>query len=263
MTRRILAILFALALAVFGTAAVLLYVKSADDRAVTGMEPVDVLVAKARIPAGTTGEVIRSKELAETIKLPARSVPADEVLTRIPAELDKLVITSDLQPRQVVLKGMFSQQTRTAGGLAIPEGKIAISVEATMAAQVAGYVRPGSQVAVFASYHFVADGKNTTRVLGSSGEGPGGTSVLLSKVEVIAVGPYGEGATTVTPLDNGNAGNNDTEASAAVLVTVAVTTEEAAKLIHAANADAIYLALVNDSSDVRVGAGFENRSNTG
>lgn len=259
MTRRILAILLALALAVFGTAAVLLYVKRADDRAVAGMRPVDVLVAKDRVPAGTTGETIRTRNLVETIKLPAATVPLDEVLTRVPAELDKLVVTSDLQPGQVVLRRMFSAQTRTAGGLAIPEGKVAVSVEATMAEQVAGYVRPGTQVAVYATYRVItSDGKTLT--LGTSGEGIKGTAVLLPKVEVIAVGSYGEGVTTVRPIDGDNRDENNQEGRAAVLVTVAVTSEEAAKLIHAAEANAIYLALLNDSSDVKIGDGIDSRT---
>lgn len=258
MTRRILAFLFAILLAVIGTAAVLLYVKGADDRAVRSLSPVDVLVAKERVPTGTTGESIRTKGLVETVKLPAGSVPQGEVLSHLPRELDKLVLTSDLQPRQVLLRGMFSQQTRTAGGLAIPEGKLAVSFEATMAEQVAGYVRPGSQVAVFASYYLVNE--RGGRVLGAEGEGIQGTAVLLPKVEVIAVGPYGEGATTTTPVNGDGEADGEGEQQAAVLVTVAASAEDAAKIIQAAEHDALYLALLNDSSDVGPGVGVDSRT---
>jgi pilus assembly protein CpaB len=253
MTRRILAILFAIALAVFGTAAVLLYVKRADDRAVADMSPVDVLVAKDRVPAGTTGESIRSRELVQVVRLPAGSVPRDEVLTGIPSDLDKLVITSDLQPGQIVLRRMFSQQTRTAGGLAIPEGKVAVSFEASMAEQVAGYVRPGSQVAVFVSYTLSGDGK--TRALGT-GDGIRGTALLLPKVEVIAVGAYGVGVTTTTPID----GEDQEGQGTSVLVTVAVSAEDGARIIQAAVANALYLALLNDSSQVKPGVGVDSRT---
>lgn len=258
MARRILALFFALVLAVIGTAAVLLYVKRADDRAVANASPKNVLVAKERIPAGSTGESIRKKNLVELVRLPAGSVPLDEVLTSIPPEFDKLVITSDLQPRQLVLRGMFSESTRTAGGLAIPEGKVAVSFEATMEEQVAGYVRPGSQIAVFASYVLSADGK-TKEARTQSGGGIKGTAVLLSKVEVIAVGAYGQGETTTTPLD-GKTNTNGGKGQAAVLITVAVSTVDAARLIEAARANALYLALLNDSSDVRPGVGVDGRS---
>jgi pilus assembly protein CpaB len=140
--------------------------------------------------------------------------------------------------------------------LAIPEGKVAVSFEATMAQQVAGFVRPGSQVAIFATYHFTNDGKN--KVAGGGGDTARGTTVLLSKVEVIAIGPYGQGTTTTTPLD-GKADQKGT-AKPAVLVTVAVTAVEAAKLIQVAQSDALYLALLNDSSQVRPGVGVDSQS---
>jgi pilus assembly protein CpaB len=259
MARRVLAILVSVLLALFGTAAVLIYVKQADDRALANASPVTVLIARERVPAGTTGESIKARDLVQPVRMPAGSVPLDEVLTGIPEELDKLVVTSDLQPGQLVLRRMFSQSTRTAGGLAIPEGKVAVSVEASMAEQVAGYVRPGSQVAVYATFHLAADGK--TRVVGGGSSGGGeraqGTVVVLSKVEVIAVGPYGEGATTTTPLDGKAERGN---AKPAVLVTVAVSPVEAAKLIQVAQGDALYLALLNDSSQVRPGVGVDGQS---
>lgn len=257
MARRILAILLAGFLAVLGTAAVLIYVQAADDRAVANVSPVEVLVARERVPAGTTGESIRRRELVELIKLPAGSVPLDEVMDEIPAELDKLVITSDLQPGQLVLRRMFSHSTRTAGGLAIPEGLMAVSFEATMAEQVAGYVRPGSQVAVFVSYGLSADGKE--RVIGTDGNGVRATSVLLPRVEVIAVGAYGQGVTTTTPID-GDREDSGGQTRTSVLVTVAVNAVDAAKIIQAAQADALYLALLNDSSQVKTGDGVDSRS---
>ena len=257
MTRRILAVALALVLAVAGTAGVLFYVRQADDRAAANASPVEVLVAKDRVPAGTTGESIRRRNLVEPLRLPAGSVPRDEVLTQIPAELDKLVVTSDVQPGQLLLRRMFSQSTRTAGGLAIPEGMLAVSFEASMAEQVAGYVRPGSQVAIFATYQLGSDGK--TRVVAARGEGARGTVVLLPKVEVIAVGSYADGTTTTTPQD-GDGTDRSRTARSTVLVTVAVNTVDAAKLIQVAQGDALYLALLNDSSDVQPGAGIDSRS---
>lgn len=259
MTRRILAVFVAIVFAVFGTAAVLLYVKRADDRAVANANPVTVLVAKQRIPAGTIGQTIRDRGLLEPMRFPAGSLPTGEVLTELPAELDKLVVTSDLQPGQVVLRRMFSQSTRTSGGLAIPEGKVAVSFDATLAEQVAGYVRPGSQVAVFVRYRLVKDSKVKTVDGGKSGDEFRGTAVLLPKIEVIAVGSHGEGGqTTTTPLD-GVAGEHK-DGGGTVLVTVAVDTIQAAKLIHAAAEDAIYLALLTDSSNVRPGAGVDSNT---
>lgn len=260
MARRVLALLFALVLALLGTAAVLLYVQRADDRALADVTAVEVLVAKERVSAGTTGESIRKRDLVELMKLPAGTLPdKDEVLTRIPTEFDKLVVTSDLQPGQLVLRRMFSQSTRTAGGLAIPEGKVAVSFEATLAEQVAGYVRPGSQIAIFATFRVSEDGK--TRVAGAGGDGVKGTAVLLPKVEVIAIGTHDNGETTTTPSEpDGAATKSGQGRTATVLVTVAVSAVEAAKIIQIAQGNGLYLALLNDTSQVQPGVGVDSRS---
>ncbi|HEY3007961.1 MAG TPA: Flp pilus assembly protein CpaB [Micromonosporaceae bacterium] len=263
MTRRILAILLATVLAAIGTLAVLFYVKRADDRAVAETTAVEVLVAKQRVPAGTTGESIRKRKLVELMRLPAGSVPKDEALTDIPPELDKLVITSDLQPRQLLLRGMFSQSTRSSGGLAIPSGKVAVSFLVTAAGQVAGYVRPGSQVAVYAEYHLSDDGKR--QIIGEGKGDHDSTGILLPRVDVIAVGPYGEGATTTTPLNTQQQSSTGNQPSReGVLVTVAVSPDDAATLIHAAQADAIHLALVTeDSGPLRAGIDTSAESTSG
>lgn len=255
MTRRILAVFAALLLAAVGTAAVLLYVQKADERAVADVSPVEVLVAKGRIPAGTTGLSIRERQLTELIPLPAGSLPENEALASLLPELDTLVVTSDLQPGQVLLRRMFSAETRTSGGLAIPEGRMAVAFTVTQAAQVAGYVRPGSEVALYVSYRMVED----TKVLGPASDDPtGGTAVLLDRVDVIAVGARGaEGATTTTPLDEGEL-EAEGETADTVLVTVAVDPASAAKIIQAANANAIHLALLSDGAKPQVGAGTTN-----
>src|SRR5262249_30628966 len=138
--------------------AVLLYVNSARDTVAAGQRAVHILVAKARIPAGTSGDRIRAQELAEDLVVPAATVPAD-ALSKLPGQLDKLVITADVQARQVLLRGMFGQATRLSGGLDIPEGSVAVSVTININQQVGGFVRPGSQIAIFDTYPADANGK--------------------------------------------------------------------------------------------------------
>jgi pilus assembly protein CpaB len=260
MTRRILAILLATVLAALGTAGVLFYVQRADDRAVADAAAVRVLVAKAHVPAGTTGETIREREYLELVRLPAGSVPLDEALTELPAEFDKQVITSDLQPRQLVLRGMFSSSARTSGGLLIPEGKMAVSFEASLAEEVAGFVRPGAQVAVFVSYREMKDGNGKATVEDTGADDVvKGTEVLLPRVDVVAIGPRDGGETTNAPL-NGESADEAGARQEAVLVTVAVTQIEAAKIIHAADGKSIWLALLTDSSNVRPGGGVDSRT---
>ena len=151
MSRRILAVFLAIVLAVLGTAAVLYYVNRADDRAVDDVSAIEVLVAQQRIATGTTGVVIRDRQLAVATRMPAASLPEGAVTTITP-ELEQQLVTSTLQPGQLLLRSMFANATETSSGLAIPSDKVAVSFEASMAQQVAGCVRPGAHVALFASY---------------------------------------------------------------------------------------------------------------
>ena len=64
MTRRLIAITVAIALAAVGTAGILWYVISANDRAQSNLtDGVRVAVADKQIPAGTSGTVIREQKL--------------------------------------------------------------------------------------------------------------------------------------------------------------------------------------------------------
>ncbi|MFC4058824.1 Flp pilus assembly protein CpaB [Planomonospora corallina] len=255
MRSRLLMLLAALLLAGAGTAAVLAYVSGAESRALEGKRAVTVLVAAERIPAGTTGERVRSGGYTEQVRMPAETVPAD-ALGALDAALDTLQVTADVQPRQLLLRGMFAAPSPAAGGLEIPEGKLAVAVELSAAADVAGYVRPGTQVAVFDTFNVLkgepgvpsgdrlAEGHTTDRA----------TRVLLPRVQVLAVGPRPATAET------GEAAEAEQEVERTLLVTVAVNQDEAERLVHAAQTGTLYLGLLTDTTDVGPGAGVDNRS---
>ncbi len=248
MTRRILGVVLAIVLAVVGTAAVLLYVNSVRSTVASGQRAVKVLVAAERIPAGTTGGHLVERNLVHQITVPASSVPAD-ALSTIPADLDQLVVTADVQPSQLIMRGMFGQPTTLSGGLTIPEGKVAVTVQVGIPEQVAGYVRPGSQIAIFDTYTITGKGSS------SSNSSAKGTRVLLPRVEVIATGAYFTDGSTSS--DASTTGNQRSGAQTKV-VTVAVTQPEAEKLIQASQTGDLYFALLTDSSDVKPGPGVTN-----
>jgi pilus assembly protein CpaB len=238
MTRRILGVLLAIVLAVMGTTAVLLYVNRAKNSVAAGQTAVKVLIATQRIPAGTSGESIKTKALVEEIVMPAATVPAD-TLTSIAAELDKLVLTHDVQPRQLLLKGMFGAATKLSGGVALPEKMLALSVKTAVEEEVGGFIRPGSQVAIFLT-------------LGNEEKGSI-TKLLLPRVETLAVGAYGQDAVTSSQGD----AESKNKGTVTLLVTVAVSQADAEKLIHAIRIGKLYMALLTDSSEVRPGAGVD------
>jgi pilus assembly protein CpaB len=254
MTRRIIGVMLAVILAVFGTAAVLYYVSTVRSQVADGQKAVRVLVANDRIPAGTTGAHMQSANMLATIVVPASSVPED-ALSSIPQDLDQLVITSDLQPRQLLMRGMFGQATTLSGGLTIPEGKVAVTVQVGIPQQVAGYVRPGSQIAIFDTYAVTSGSSSSTQNSNNKA-----TRVLLPRVEVIATGTYFTDGSTSSQRDNTDTADGSKSGGQSMVVTVAVTQPEAERLIQATQTGALYFALLTDSSDVKIGPGVTNLS---
>jgi pilus assembly protein CpaB len=261
MRRRILAALVALALAAVGCLAVLAYVHAADTRALAGREAAWVLVATRRVPAGTTAAAIREQGYVERVAMPASTVPKD-ALGSLDSAFDALALTGDVQAGQLLLRGMFGESARLSGGLALPEGKLAVSVEMTAAARVAGYVRPGSKVAVFDTFT-MREGKGRVPVGGQSLAGANqATRVLLPRLEVIAVGERGTaGAATSVPAATAAPGANGTASpSTTMLITVAVSQDEAERLVHAAQTGTLYLALLDDTAKIEPGQGVDNNT---
>lgn len=250
MTRRLLGVLLAILLAAAGTAAVLAYVNGARNQVAEGQEAVRVLIASDRIPAGTSGGSLQELELVEEVVMPALSVP-DEALSEVPESLHDLVLTSDLQPSAMLLSGMFGPPTRLSGGLQVPETMLAVSVEIDVDEQVAGFVRPGAQVAIFNTY----DNEDPDE---AEGELLQRTRLLLPRVEVLAVGVYNNGGVTTTAReeedDEGESGGSG------LILTVSVDQEDAERLIHAARTGLLYLALLTDSSEVEPGPGVDGRN---
>jgi pilus assembly protein CpaB len=132
-----------------------------------------------------------------------------------------------------------------ADTLVIPDDKLAVSVELTDPERVAGFVNPGSEVAIFVSADpviYKPDGKEQKL--------PQYTGLLLPKVEVVGVGTTSMASKT-TKSDEGE----ETEQVARTILTVAVDQEQAEKLIYAARNGDISFALLTGDSLVTDGAG--------
>src|SRR5258708_375752 len=125
MNRRVLTIVLAVALAVLGTLAVLVYVNHADARAVAGQKAGTGLGASHAIQSGTTVRDAKSSLRKET--LPASSVSSDAV-AEITPDQGSLVISTDLSSGQLLLGSMLVPATQATGGLAIPKGKVAVTI---------------------------------------------------------------------------------------------------------------------------------------
>jgi pilus assembly protein CpaB len=246
----------AVLLAVLGTAGVLAYVHGADARAVAGMKTVSTLIAKQTIPGGTSASTALHEGLLASQQLPASSVPSDAVSSITP-DISSLVLSADVQPGQLLLRPMLvtSAQATSTGALAIPKGMVAVTVPLCQSAAVAGYVQPGSEVAVFDTYsgsklNVQENCTGSSESHQSSASGVVRTRIVLPRVLVLSVGsPPASGTNGTSGSSSSSApGSATSGTSGPVLVTMAVNQADAERLILLTETGVSYLALLTPSS---------------
>lgn len=238
MTRRLLLLLVSFAIAAIGATMLVAYVQGVDARATEGQERVAVLTASSRIEAGESVE-----DALAAGKFQEREVASDDLSAdalRSADAIDGLVAIGTIYAGQQLIAEQFgspgSQQV-----LGIPDKRMAISVELTDPERVAGFVSPGSWVAIFVSADpelYRADG--STRKLSPV------TRVLLSKVQVLGVGDTSVSSRTTTDDDG-------TETIAEIprtILTIAVNQKEAEAVIYGARNGDLTFALRTDQTRV-------------
>lgn len=195
-----------------------------------GQSPVQVLVSTASVPAGTSGASISQSGAMELKSMPAAAVPP-QALSDITPVAD-LVSLAPIYAGQVLLEPMFGSQQQASGGLTLPKGTVGVSVQLGDPERVAGFVQPGSNVAIFLT------------VAGAGSVADQQTKLLLDKVPVVAVGPTTMAAGTA---QDGTTPSN-AEAIPTAIITVALDQEQAQKLIQGKQSGSLQLALVNQDS---------------
>ncbi|NGY66221.1 Flp pilus assembly protein CpaB [Lentzea sp. NEAU-D13] len=245
MKNRAFIIILAVLLAVCGSAGVFLYVRSADSRAIAGQQAVTVLVAKERIPAGTTAEEVM--KLVDEQQMPKSTVP-ENVMSELDTAIADLVTSSEIAEGQLVTKTLFTEQASLAKGISIPDGMIAVTVPTEAWQRAGGLIQKGSKVAVFDTFT-VMDGHGNTPAgdgLSKQYERNQSTRLLLTGLEVLSVVDEKKAA------EDGDVGK--------AIVTVAVKQADAEKLIHGQQTGTLYFALLGGKSEITPGNGVDNRS---
>lgn len=222
MARRSMLLIVAVLIAAVGTAMIVLYVKGIDDRAAEGQELVEVLTATSVIEAGETVGAAQ-----EAGKFEARRVRRDDMVEGAldsTTSITDLVALGTVYPGEQIISNRFGTMSEVEN-LVIPDDKMAISIELTDFERVAGFVNPGSEVAVFGTaaspVRRLPDG--TERTLSSV------TRIIMARVPVIGVGTTSVSSRTTTDEE----GAQVTEEVPRTILTVAVTQEEAEKLVLA------------------------------
>jgi pilus assembly protein CpaB len=250
MKPRAVSIALALLLAVIGTGAVAAYVSRASARAVSGLRAVTVLVAQQQIPADTPAATAWQDGSLRAEQLPAQSVSA-EAIGAITADLGSLVTSTEIMPGQVLLRPMLVPTAQVSGGLAIPGSMVAVTIPLCLPQAVAGYVRAGSQVAIFDTFSTGSMSSSGSCSGGSiSGQGSGiiETRVVLPRVQVLAVGAAASG--------QGSGAGSQSQGS--VLVTLAVDQADAERVIELTETGLPYLAQLTPASQTGFDIGSQS-----
>jgi pilus assembly protein CpaB len=218
MARRTVLLIAAILVAAIGTVLVGLYVHNVDKNSLAKQRPVEVLIAKKVIPAGTTGAAAAAQGALEKTTIPRDALASSDVLDDIKS-VANLVTNSPIFPGEQILPEKFGKPGDSTA-LTIPDpGTIAVSVSIGAPARVNGFVVPGSHVTVFVTVK-------------------GSTAVLLPDAKVIAVG-----SRTLVPSSGQNA-----SAAQSDIVTFGLNQADAMKLIGAQTTGSLYLALLSTDS---------------
>lgn len=242
MGRRTLLLVAALVVAALGTVAVFLYAQNAKTQATAGQDLVTVLVAKSAIDVGTTGAAASANgAFTQTTVRTSDVVPG--ALSDV-TPIAGLVATVPVFTGQQIISSQWGTAAATSG-LAFPAGSVAMSVQLGDPQRVAGFVSPGSNIAIIASGTDPSTQKPFTRT-------------LLANVPVIGVGPTTVVSRTTSTGTDGDATTNadgNVEQIPTAILTLGVTQAQAEKIVFAqGNGGELYFALMNKDSKVTAGS---------
>lgn len=230
MDRRRILLVSAVLVAALGTVLVLLYARGADARAEERFETARVLQATALIDAGEPiADALAAGKVAPVDVAAGSRLPSAVVDSSALAGAS--VALTAIYPGEQIITEKLGDAAATGPQLLIPDtGELAISVNLTDPARVAGFVTPGSEVSVFVTTSSYS-------------------RVLLTRVRVLGVGSTTPVSTATT--DEGDQGT--VEQLPRTLVTLSLTQRQAEKVLYAQSIGELAVALLTDQSDVEPG----------
>jgi pilus assembly protein CpaB len=229
MSRRVVLLVAAIALAAVGASLVLLYVNGLSGSAKANESLVRVLTATELVSPGEKAATAQAEG-----KFALTSVPKSSVVPGAVTSVDNMsdqVALSSIYPGEQILAAKFGTTAASEQTLSIPKGTIGVSVQLSDPARVAGFVTPGSRVAIFVSSPATTSGTTTTQAT---------TRVLVPDAEVIGVGP----STVLSAAAGDKAGASSDEVPKTVL-TVALSQWNSDRVLLAASTGGLAFGLLS------------------
>lgn len=181
-------------------------------------------VATTDVPVGTRWEDMTSAVKRESIDDDRR--PAGAVTSV--SQLNGRTAARAISKGEVVTTSQFNASA--SGGLDIPVGQNAVTINLSVPAGVARYVQAGSTTNVYVTFKGLPGASAPDSVL---------TKLLLSNIKVLA------NRTAVAPGEEESSSSTRVGATGDILLTLAVTPEQAEKLIFAKENGSLWFGLVN------------------
>jgi len=218
MKRRIFAAAAAIVLAAVGAVTLNSYVGSADARAMASLDNVQVLVVAKPILKGTPADTLAREVVTKTIPKVAVVPTAVSDL----ADLAGLVATADLQPGEQVISSRFADPASLADAQSapVPPGLQEVSLQLASERALGGNLTPGDTVGVLLTV------KEETQLALHS--------ILVSRVQ---------GGLAPVESDTATADEPAPLPEASVMVTLAVTAEQAEQVVAASENGSVWLSL--------------------
>ncbi len=212
-------VIIGLAVFVAGAAATFLIVRN-DDGSGSSSNGATILVAQQPIPSGTSGGDAVTKGLVKTKNVDRDSKPANALTD--PSQLVGQSAAASIPKGAVLRVDQFAAPQTSLGGLPkLPDGKTALALQLGWVQGVGGFVGRGDRIDIF----------------GVAKDGPGGPSakLIMQNTEVLNVNVS---AQTV--------GQTNTDAKPVFVL--AVTPQEAERLVYLTTFQELYFSLVSKDS---------------
>lgn len=209
--------------AILGAVLVFAYARSLQGSAGAATSSgVGAFVAVGPIPSGTKGSAIAT--LVKATVVPSSARPADAVASL--SALSSLQAISTIEAGQVITASQFGAPgtpSTNTGGLSIPAGLNAVTVNVPIPQDVAGYVSPGDLVNVYMASKDIGN-VNSVRL-------------LVSNATVLS--------TTAADTPPPAAGAPAVPATSPELFTLALSPQNSEKILFAETYESVWFALVH------------------
>ncbi|WP_248759592.1 Flp pilus assembly protein CpaB [Pseudarthrobacter sp. SSS035] len=230
MKSRLLAGTAAIALAIVGALLIIFYAQGADQRAMATTKPVDVLVVKTAIPAGTPVNEMAASLVIE--KVPAAGV-ADSALSSLDTKAGTVSAVALVPGEQLLAERLVAPEAvKSEGSVKVPSGFQEVSFEVEPKRVVGGRIDVGDHVGFFLSFDngaFKAKPEDAT------------SQLTVRKVLVTAVQRAPQTTPAEKPAEGEPNPQDTTLPEGSLMLTVAVNDVDAGKIVFASEFGRIWL----------------------